>query len=135
MATAQDIVTDALKRTNDLGVGETEDADEADHALKQFNGLMSSQKAHGVNLSWTDLALTDEVPLEEELVFGVTAMLVGTLKEDVNDPISRTLSRQIRAGQEALENYYLQLVPLRQERGLSVMPSQRRVTGYRYDGS
>lgn len=125
MGTARTLISNAMLRAGRIAVNETADNDEATAVLTVFNGLMHHQKARGVNLSWTDLTLNSTVPLEQELLFGIEAMLAKRLMEDDQEPVGPELASDAQAGMEALESYYRPIVPLQFEKGLTNMPSQR----------
>lgn len=129
MATARDIVTAALRRSQDIGTGESIDANEASDALEIFNDMMHAKKADHTNLSWQTLSLSDTVPLEEEYIFGLKAMLAETLMSDLGKPIGNSIRKQAQRGREALRQGYKPISRLVFERGLARMPSQRRITG------
>lgn len=70
MATAQDIITDALITLNEVAAGETPNSSESAHALLQLNRLLSSWNAEGIVIPYVT---TDGYTLT-----GAAAITIGT---------------------------------------------------------
>jgi hypothetical protein len=129
MATAQDVVNDALKHANYQDVVDDSEADEAEYALGVFNDMMLAEKADGTNLSWTALTLEGTVPLEDEYIWGLKMILAEALLELKNAPVSTFIRKEAQKGRDRLAQGYRIMPRMVFEKGLTRMPSQRRIQG------
>lgn len=124
--TINTVVTDAMRRLNMMAAGQDPDAAEADEALRLLNDMMLSLPAKGVHAGWTELALSDDFPLEDKHINGVKWMLVKAITSVNGMSLSREQQENVTEGWLLLESDYKILETLRVDNGLSNMPSQRR---------
>ena len=125
MATTQDIVTRALQKCRVTPIGEAPAADEATHALDALNMMLHSWKTRGVDLAYTDLALTDVFPLANEFHEGTVYMLAGRISTDYEAPRDFDADDWFRAIQAA----YMIIAEVTMPSGLIDLSSRRNSSG------
>jgi homospermidine synthase len=86
MTTARDIVHAALRKALVIGAGDDAAADDASDALFALNSMMHGWKARSVDVSHTDLALSDAFPLDAQFIEGTVYMLASRLAPDYQVP-------------------------------------------------
>jgi hypothetical protein len=123
--TISTMVTNSMRRINMLAAGQDADAAEADEVLGILNDMMLALPAKGVHTGWTTLALTDNFPLEDRHIEGVTWMLSEAITGGSGMSLSAEQQKKANAGWLALEADYKILERLRVDTGLSGLPSQR----------
>lgn len=128
MATIRDICTDAWRGATNTYSGDMP-AEEAARALRLLNNMMHGLTADGIYLGWTDAALSDDFPLEDQHREGVTAMLERRIVGDIRGALTESQVEAARKGKQRLEADYKNIEELRVDAALSWMPSQRRTTG------
>lgn len=126
MTTVRTIVTRAMRELNQIGADETPDAVEAAKVLSQLNTMAFGWSADNIHTGWSEVALSDEFPLDAKHEEGVTFLLaekVGGSRGQSLTPEQRKIAEK---GLARLMADYKVLETLRVDAGLQSMPSQRR---------
>lgn len=127
--TTRDIVDGAAKRLGLIRAGEALEAADAADILQALNDMLAGFEAKGLNLGRTKkLKLSNAFLLTEIHEEGLKAMLAERVAEDFGLPVTRLLARDARAGRNALSADYRLPDPMRVDRTLAAMPSQKRST-------
>lgn len=66
MATARDIIIEALEDKKTIGVGASPTAKEMTYGLRRLNEMLSGWAMDGIDLAYTDLAETDAIDLPSD---------------------------------------------------------------------
>lgn len=80
-ATAQDVITAALKRLNLISEVETPSAAQAADGLVSLNEMMHGFSRKGIAYAHSDLALADTVNMPDDLIDDLKWMLARTLAD------------------------------------------------------
>lgn len=128
MPTVLDIVTRAFRKARIGGMGEVLDEEMSSEGLDALNGMLHEWKLRGVDLSHTDVELTDAFPLDPEYQDGATHMLAARISPDYARPRDFDADDFFRAIQAA----YMTIEEITLPDGLADLPSSN---GYRYDAS
>lgn len=132
MTTARDIVNGALFRLRKPDSTTQPTPEDAAYSVGALNDMIHGWRAKNVDVGQpegTDLTLNDDVPTERMLDEGLKALLAQRLAEDFGKPVSRQLARDASAGWTAISAAYKLQDPMRVDRALSNMPSQRLYGG------
>lgn len=86
MTTASDIVTRALRKIGVKSSDEDASSEVMTEGLEALNAMMHGWKLQGVDLSHTDLALTDTFSLDPEYEEGTVYLLASRLSPDYTRP-------------------------------------------------
>ncbi len=86
MATAQDIVTRALRKAGVVGHGENAASEDASAALEDLNMMLAAWKLSGVDITHTALSLADTFPLADDYEEGSVYMLASRILPDFKFP-------------------------------------------------
>lgn len=86
MATMLDIVTRAYRKIRVTGDGDPLEAVSAAEGMDALNDMLHEWKTRGVDLTYTDLALTDTFPLPDQFREGTVYMLASRLAPEYARP-------------------------------------------------
>jgi hypothetical protein len=124
MATMNDIVTAALGRLRIIAAGETPASADATDGLTALNTMMHGWRADGVDTLHTTLLGTDDFPLDDSFIRGVTALLTVYIADTYGrSPVQGVMTDASR-GWDALCAQYSPANLLTLDTGLTRMPSQ-----------
>ena len=124
--TAQQIVTGALKFLRILDAVEVPNADESANALGHLNDYLNGLNARGAIFPNVTLALTDTVPIAQELEGDLKRALALQCQADWSmDLKGPDRAQAIRADQRIVAAH-ITIDPAGIDSGLSWMPSQQR---------
>ena len=110
MATANDIVSRALRKAKVIGHGDTVAAENAAAALDDLNMMLAAWKLSGVDMGHSELALTDIFPMAEEYEEGTVYMLARRLTDDFAFPVgfdADDFFRKIQAAHASIDEVTL----------------------------
>lgn len=71
MATASSVVTTALRKAMILPAEQTPSSGELSDGLETLNDMMHAWSLDGIDIGWTDVTLTDELPVPSEYLRGI----------------------------------------------------------------
>lgn len=86
MATMLDIVTRAYRKIRVTGQDDPLDAGAASAGIDALNDMLHEWKTRGVDLAYSDLALTDTFPLDPQFREGTVYMLASRLSPEYARP-------------------------------------------------
>lgn len=92
MATANDVVTDALKVAMIIAPTETPSADMIADGVTRLNRMLHSWALEGVDLNWSDVAQTDTLPLADPYLDGVVYSLAVRLCPEYGRPAPQEIA-------------------------------------------
>ena len=124
MATVLDILTNAARKAAILGDGDTMPADMHGTMLSEFNDMLHEWKLHSVDISHTDLDLTDTFPLGDEFRGGTVHLLASRVRPNYEQSASfdpRKFFQAIQAAY-AYDNIPTSELPM----SITRLPSSRR---------
>lgn len=129
MTTTSDIIARSLDLIGVTAASEVPSAQDASDALDALNMMMHSWELSGVNVSHSDLSLSDAFPLaakyHEAVVYLLGARLAGIFMRPMPDPVKVDDSwRRLQAG-------YWTAPTTTFDTGLIDLPSQYRDGNYR----
>lgn len=127
--TVRSVVARAMRELNLIGAGDDPDAAEADKALDMLNAMASGWSADNIHTGWSEVALSDDFPLDERHVEGVIYMLAERIAGSRGQPLTAGQRLGAELGRSRLMADYKVLEWLRVDDGLQAMPSQRRMIG------
>lgn len=120
MATANDIVTRALRKAAISAIDEAPSADDAANGLEALNMMLAAWKLRGVDTSHTALSGSDTFPLADEFEEGTVYLLAERLSPDYMRPRTFDADDWFRAIQAA----YMTVEEVTLPTAISRMPSQ-----------
>ena len=86
MSTVRDIIERAFRKVGVVAHDEPMTADEADAGLAAFNEMLSAWDLDGIDLSYTDKALSDTFPLADKFREGTIYLLASRLSPEFSAP-------------------------------------------------
>ena len=120
MTTTRDIVTRAFRKIGVVSEGEALDADTADAGLDALNMMLHGWKLKGVDLTHTNLALSDTFSLDPEYEEGTVYLLAARLSPDYMAPASFDADDWFRGIQAAYMTITAATLPV----ALTTLPSK-----------
>lgn len=126
MATARDMIDDAMRELGILASEEKATGKDADFCLKRFNRMIFAWEQLGVDVNHTAYALGTTFALDAKHERGVVALLAIDIAGPFSEPISADLARRGREGWDALSSDYWLFDDMQVDSALQRMPSQRR---------
>lgn len=128
MATVRDVVQGAYARLGLLPLGQNLDPDRAIQGLEAFSDMLSSWEAHGLDIGFlSPLGLSDDFPLDARHVQGVKALLAVQLASNSGVEALPAVQNEAKRGWNAILAQYIPAPEADQDRGLTCLPSQRRL--------
>ncbi len=128
MATVRDVVQGAYVRLGLLPLGQNLDPDRAAQGLEALNDMLASWAAHGLDIGFTSpLGLSEDFPLDARHVQGVKALLAVQLASNSGIEALPPVQNEAKRGWSAILAQYIPPPKAEQDRGLTCMPSQRRL--------
>lgn len=118
MATAQDIITRALRRIGVLAGEEAANAPDMVESLQIMNDLMFAFPPMGIQYVHTALAAGDTVNVPDEQIRNLTFMVADELADGFGAPISPDLRMDIMNAKSELQAAYLHVNPAVPDRAL-----------------
>ena len=126
MATANELITRALRRLGILAEAETPSANTASDCLVLFNEMMAGFPTRGIHYAHTTLASgSSTVNVPDEQTRNVMLMLCQEIADDFSITIGSFLAGSIKDAKDALVAYYYTIPPAVGDRAL-----MRRTSGY-----
>lgn len=118
MATARDTIENALREIGGVEAGETMDAEDAVDGLKRLNAMMQNISTRTGDTGWTDVVLTDNLPVRDRHIPAIEHLLVRWLAPMHGETL--TANQAIFAGdaESTLLAAYSDLPELDIDRGL-----------------
>lgn len=121
MVTMLDIVTGAFRKIRVAGPDEPIEAEFASEGIDVLNDMLHEWVLRGVNLEYSDLALSDEFPLPPQFRDGTKHMLAGRLRSSYARPREFDEDDFFRAIQAA----YMVIDSVETDSGLTRLPSTK----------
>ena len=129
MATANDVITGALRLIGAVAAGEAVTAEEAADGLTALNSMMHGLAHEGVDLSHTDLTLAGTVALPDTHIEALKYLLAIRVAPEYTLTPSPLVIRQADNSKTMLQAVYADPQPMSIDSGLLRMPSQYRGYG------
>lgn len=127
-ATANDVITRALRRIKVLAGEEAATGAEGADALTALNAMLHGFGPRGIGYAHSDLAATDTLNVPDEQVRNVTLLLARDLAMDYGYPLDPDMKIEILRAEQELQAAYTVVPPASTDRGIL-----RRRTGYPFN--
>lgn len=125
MATARDIVHRAYRKIGIVAKDEALEGEDSVYGLEALNGMLHEWKLRAVDITHTDLGMSDTFPLGPEYEDGTTYMLAARISSDYETPAHFDADDFFRAIQAA----YMTISVVSLPRAVTEVPSKKERDG------
>lgn len=118
MTTARTLVERSLRLIRVTASEETPSAAEITDGLASFNDMVSGFESQGIKLGFADIALDDDLPLEERFHEAIKYLLGVRMASEYGTDISPEVAIIAQNGLSFLQTHFTDIPKLRMDKGL-----------------